>query len=158
MSRLVTRSAARTIRGCQEKTRSAGGNIRKLRKSKRLTLEQLAEKAESNPKYLGGVERGEENIGLRKLEQVAAALRVNPYELLLTGDLGELTDELIASIKTADGHTQALILDIVRRVPAWKENQLTYMKMQRAQGGIRTHQEWLVLTLRHSTDTACYVG
>src|SRR5436309_15136830 len=60
-----------------------GGNIRRLRKSKRLTLEQLAEKAESNPKYLGAVERGEENIGLNKLAQVAAALRVDPYELLL---------------------------------------------------------------------------
>src|SRR5438034_775226 len=100
MSRLVTRSAARTIRGCQEKTRSAGGNIRKLRKSKRLTLEQLAEKAESTPMYLGGVERGDENIGLNKLAQVASALRVDPCELLLPGGEGELTDELIASIKT----------------------------------------------------------
>src|SRR3989442_8463271 len=124
MSRLVTRSAARTIRGCQEKTRSAGGNIRRMRKSKRLTLEQLAEKAESNPKYLGGVERGEENIGLKKLEQVAAALRVDPYELLLPGGTGDLTDELIASIKTADGPTQALILDIVQRIPAWREGLL----------------------------------
>src|SRR5436309_4739360 len=96
-----------------------GGNIRRLRKSKRLTLEQLAEKAESNPKYLGAVERGEENIGLKKLEQVAAALRVEPYELLLPGEDGELTEELIASIKTADGPTQALILDIVQRVPVW---------------------------------------
>ena len=132
MSRLVTRSAARTIRGCQEKTRSAGGNIRKLRKSKRLTLEQLAEKAESNPKYLGAVERGEENIGLKKLEQVAAALRVDPYELLLPGEDGELTEELIASIKTADGPTQALILDIVQRVPAWRENLLASLKKRRA--------------------------
>src|SRR5437667_3706722 len=79
-----------------------GGNIRRMRKSKRLTLEQLAEKAESNPKYLGGVERGEENIGLKKLQQVAVALRVDPYELLLPGGEGELTEELIASIKTAD--------------------------------------------------------
>jgi len=63
-----------------------GGNIRRMRKSKRLTLEALAERAESNPKYLGGVERGEENIELRKLEQVAAALRVDPYELLLPGE------------------------------------------------------------------------
>src|SRR5436309_6349022 len=98
-----------------------GGNIRRMRKSKRLTLEALAEKAESNPKYLGGVERGEENIGLKKLEQVAAALRADPYELLLPVEGGELTDELIALIKTADGPTQALILDIVQRVPAWKD-------------------------------------
>ena len=109
-----------------------GGNIRRMRKSKRLTLEQLAEKAESNPKYLGAVERGEENIGLKKLEQVAAALRVDPYELLLPGAEGELTEELVASIKTADGPTQALILDIVQRVPAWRENLLASLKKRRA--------------------------
>src|SRR3989454_12271512 len=94
-----------------------GGNIRRMRKHARLTLEQLAEKAESNPKYLGGVERGEENIGLKKLEQVAAALRVDPYELLLPVEGGGLTDELIALIKTADSPTQTLILDIVQRGP-----------------------------------------
>ena len=109
-----------------------GGNIRRMRKARRLTLEQLAEKAESNPKYLGAVERGEENIGLKKLEQVAAALRVDPYELLLPGAEGELTDELIAAIKTADGPTQALILDIVQRVPAWRENLLASLKKRRA--------------------------
>src|SRR2546425_6782968 len=98
-----------------------GGNIRRMRKVKQWTLEELAEKAESNPKYLGAVERGEENIGLRKLEQVAAALRVDPYELLLPGGEGELTEELIASIRTADGPTQALILDLMKRVPSWKD-------------------------------------
>ena len=56
--------------------KTVGGNIRRIRKSRRLTLEQLAEKSESNPKYLGAVERGEENIGLNKLAQVAAALRL----------------------------------------------------------------------------------
>src|SRR5438128_8414069 len=97
-----------------------GGNIRKMRKQGRLTLEQLAEKAESNPKYLGAVERGEENIGLNKLAQVAAALRVEPYELLLPGEDAGLTEELIASIKTADHFTQEVMLDLVKRIPAWK--------------------------------------
>src|SRR5437870_10761699 len=109
-----------------------GGNIRRMRKVKQWTLEQLAEKADSNPKYLGAVERGEENIGLKKLEQVAAALRVDPYELLLPGAEGELTEELVASIKTADGPTQALILDIVQRVPAWKEGLLASLKKRGA--------------------------
>src|SRR5947209_17116148 len=109
-----------------------GGNIRRMRKHAKLTLEQLAEKVESNPKYLGGVERGEENIGLKKLAQVAAALRVDPYELLLPGGEGELTEELIASIKTADGPTQALILDIMKRLPAWREILIADAKKRRA--------------------------
>ena len=98
-----------------------GGNIRRMRKHERLTLEQLAEKSESNPKYLGAVERGEENIGLKKLAQVAAALQVEPYELLLPGEEDGLAKELIASIKTADHPTQALMLDVMKRIPAWKD-------------------------------------
>jgi len=101
-----------------------GGNIRRLRKSKRLTLEKLAERSESNPKYLGGVERGEENIGMKKLEQVAGALKVDPYELLLPSGADEKPDELIALIKAADPGTQSLILDFVKRIPGWKESVL----------------------------------
>src|SRR2546428_3552696 len=96
-----------------------GGNIRRMRKSKRLTLEQVAEKAESNPKYLGGVERGEENIGLKKLEQVASALGIEPYELLLPGADDGFAKELIASVKTADHASQELILDMMKGIPAW---------------------------------------
>src|SRR5437867_12427380 len=98
-----------------------GGNIRKMRKHAKLTLEELAERAESNPKYLGAVERGEENIGLKKLEQVAVALRVEPYELLLPGEEDGIAKELIASIKTADQPSQALMLDFMKRIPAWKD-------------------------------------
>src|SRR6266567_3934408 len=98
-----------------------GENIRKMRKSKRLTLEQLAERAESNPKYLGAVERGEENIGLNKLAQVAAALRVDLYELFLPGEEDGLAKELIASIETADHATREVMFDLVQRIPAWKE-------------------------------------
>ena len=98
-----------------------GGNIRRMRKSKRLTLEQLAEKAEANPKYLGAVERGEENIGLKKLEQVASALGIEPYELLLPGAEDGLAKELIASIKIADQPTQTLLADLAKRIPAWRD-------------------------------------
>src|SRR2546422_6332575 len=98
-----------------------GGNIRRMRKSKRLTLEQLAETADSNPKYLGAVERGEENIGVKKLAQVAAALQVEPYELFLPGEEDGIDKELIASIKTADHSTQALLADFMKRIPTWKD-------------------------------------
>jgi transcriptional regulator with XRE-family HTH domain len=101
--------------------KTVGGNIRRMRKHAKLTLEELAERAESNPKYLGAVERGEENIGLKKLEQVASALRIEPYELLLPGEEDGLAKELIASIKTADQSTQEVMLDVAKRIPEWKE-------------------------------------
>lgn len=96
-----------------------GGNIRRVRKSRRLTLEELAEKSDSNPKYLGGVERGDENIGLKKLEQVARALKVDPYELLLPSGANQEPD-VIGLIKAADPATQSLILDFVKRIPGWR--------------------------------------
>ena len=99
-----------------------GGNIRRVRKSRRLTLEELAEKAESNAKYLGAVERGEENIGMKKLDQVADALRIEPYELLFPVDTDGKPDELIALIKAADPATQSFILDFVKRIPGWRKS------------------------------------
>src|SRR5262245_23211643 len=91
-----------------------GGNIRRVRKSKGLTLEELTEKADANAKYIGGVERGEENMGLKKLAQVASALGIDPYELLLPDQDAALADQLIAAVKAADRGSQELMLDVMR--------------------------------------------
>src|SRR3989338_2654102 len=101
----------------------AGGNIRRVRKAKHLTLEDTAG-TDLNATYLGRVERGEENISLRNMAKVARALQVDPYELLLPGGTGEQPAEMIALIRAADPATQALILDFVKRIPSWKESVL----------------------------------
>jgi transcriptional regulator with XRE-family HTH domain len=59
-----------------------GKNIRRLRKARGLTQEQLAEEAGMAMRYLSGVERGEENPTLRFLVMIADALGVQPAELL----------------------------------------------------------------------------
>ena len=59
-----------------------GANIRRLRKAKSLTQEQLAHEAGIAMRYVAGVERGEENPSLRYLVKIAAALGVEPDELL----------------------------------------------------------------------------
>lgn len=51
-----------------------GNNIKKLRKKKGLTQSKLALKADLHRAYLGTIERGEKNIGLRNLEKIAEAL------------------------------------------------------------------------------------
>jgi transcriptional regulator with XRE-family HTH domain len=58
-----------------------GRNIRELRRSKGLTQEQLAAKAKLHPTYIGGIERGERNVGLDNLIKIARALDEHPAAL-----------------------------------------------------------------------------
>lgn len=53
-----------------------GKRIRELRKSQNLTIERLAELTEINDKYLGSVERGEQNPSFKVLTKIAKALSV----------------------------------------------------------------------------------
>jgi transcriptional regulator with XRE-family HTH domain len=53
-----------------------GRNIRRLRKDRGVTQEQLAAEAGMAMRYLSGVERGEENPTLRFLAKIADALEV----------------------------------------------------------------------------------
>jgi transcriptional regulator with XRE-family HTH domain len=53
-----------------------GRRIRSLRQARRLTQQQLGERADLNYKYLGAVERGEENPSLLVLEKIATALEI----------------------------------------------------------------------------------
>ena len=54
-----------------------GLKITLLREERGLTQEKLAELAGLHRAYIGQIERGEKNIGLRNLEKIAKALDVN---------------------------------------------------------------------------------
>ena len=59
-----------------------GNNIRACRTVAKLTLEQLAEKADMSWPYLSEIERGRENISLDKLAKLAQALNVKLTKLV----------------------------------------------------------------------------
>lgn len=59
-----------------------GNNVKNYRQGLGISQEALAEKASLHRTYIGSVERGERNISLENIVQLANALRVSPSELL----------------------------------------------------------------------------
>jgi transcriptional regulator with XRE-family HTH domain len=61
--------------------REFGARLRELRKEAGLSQEALAHACGLDRTYIGGVERGERNVGLVNVHRIAAALKVSPREL-----------------------------------------------------------------------------
>ena len=59
-----------------EINKKVGSKIRKYREKKNWTQEELAFKADLHRAYLGQIERGEKNMGLKNLEKISNALSV----------------------------------------------------------------------------------
>lgn len=59
-----------------------GENIRRLRTEAGLSQEKLAEVAGLHRTYIGAIERGERNVSLENIVEIAHALQVKPSELL----------------------------------------------------------------------------
>lgn len=59
-----------------------GASIRAQRLKQKMSQEVLAEKADLDRSYMGGVERGEQNIAIINLQKIADALNVRLSKLL----------------------------------------------------------------------------
>jgi len=57
-------------------------NMKRIRRTKEMTQEKLAEGASLHPNYISSVERGERNISIRNIERIALALGVRMAELV----------------------------------------------------------------------------
>ena len=75
LGRPVTLAVATELRG------AFGRRVRELREGLELSQEALAERAGLHRNYIGGIERGERNVGLINVGRLAAALEVSVAEL-----------------------------------------------------------------------------
>lgn len=64
-----------------------GFNIRRIREQRGLSQEELAGLAGLHRAYIGQIERGEKNIGLKNLQKIATALDLDIPILLDIEDL-----------------------------------------------------------------------
>jgi len=67
----------------EEVLKRFGKRIREIRKDKGLSQEQLAELADLDRSYMGHIERGEKNLTLLKIYQIANALQIDAYKLFI---------------------------------------------------------------------------
>jgi transcriptional regulator with XRE-family HTH domain len=65
-----------------EDLKKLGARIRELRETAGISQEELADRAGLHRTYVGGIERGERNVGVLNLVQIARALKVKPADLL----------------------------------------------------------------------------
>lgn len=84
-----------------------GARVRTLRMGRGWTQEQLAGKAGLHSTYIGGIERGERNLSLVNLSQLAKAFSVPLGELFRNLDREPAVEE--ADEKTADARMLALL-------------------------------------------------
>ena len=68
-----------------ELTRAVGENIKRIRKTKKLSMERLAAESGVSRSMLGQIERGEANPSVALVGKLASALKV-PAEVLLEND------------------------------------------------------------------------
>ena len=58
-----------------------GQSVRRYRSALQLSQEELAERSGLHRNYIGGIERGERNVGVKALISLARALEVHPADL-----------------------------------------------------------------------------
>lgn len=57
-------------------------NVKKYRKERRLTQEELAFESGLHRTYISSIERGRRNVSIENIEKIASALHKMPHQLL----------------------------------------------------------------------------
>ncbi|WP_404427176.1 helix-turn-helix domain-containing protein [Ureibacillus chungkukjangi] len=75
-----------------------GERIRSLRKEKKMSQEELAHLASLSNTYIGQVERGEKNITVESLSNIATALKVPLEDLFRYSETKSVNNEVLLKI------------------------------------------------------------
>ena len=101
-----------------------GQRLKKARKAKKMTQEELSEKLDVSIAFLSRIERGNSQVNLKRLVQICEILEVSPGEILngVSSKSSQYLDSEFASLlKDCYSEQQKLIYDIAK-VVAKKED------------------------------------
>lgn len=103
-----------------------GNCLQKLRKKKKLTQLQLAEKSGLSLKHLGEIERGRGNPSLESLNSLAESLDLTLPELFSfqvqeVSIKEDISAKLIESIKTTSSKNTAILMNILKELENYNE-------------------------------------
>ena len=73
----------------EELQREIGDTVRRLRAAQGYSQEAFAQEARLNRAYMGGVERGQRNVGVVNLYRIARALNMSLSELFAEVEAGK---------------------------------------------------------------------
>src|SRR5215471_47847 len=93
-----------------------GRMVRELRRLRGWSQEQLAERANSSPKHVGHVERGQVNVGLDGLADLARALSVQISDLFAEPAARQTSRPAIHVISSEDVAQLEKVAALVRRI------------------------------------------
>ncbi|MDA2929360.1 helix-turn-helix transcriptional regulator [Acidobacteria bacterium AH-259-O06] len=103
-----------------------GRRVRQLRKANGWSQEELGERADLHPTYVGGIERGERNVSLENLERLARAFglslsqlfdfaRGKPYKA------DTLRAKIVGLLARRDESDLECVLEVLGALDRWKE-------------------------------------
>ncbi|MBT2289287.1 helix-turn-helix transcriptional regulator [Paenibacillus albidus] len=104
--------------------RKIGERIRRMRKEKHLSQEQLAELSGLHTNYVGQVERGEKNVTLETLEKVVLGLGISLEELFrYVGPMEEkdALSEIVGLLVDRSVEDQRMALRLLKTVIEWEQ-------------------------------------
>ncbi len=105
-----------------------GARVRELRKARRLTQEQLGERAGLSYKFLGEIERGLANPTISTLANLASALDLDIGDLLVRPPAARAP----AAIYTLSARDRALVREALESIEGIVErSEVTYPKRRR---------------------------
>ena len=107
--------------------KNLGKRIQTLRKARLLTQEELAERADLHPTYIGAIERGERNASVYTLLRIAEGLGVEIKDLLgpvsgkAAGEREEVMLEILALLERRGTKDLKWIKMVVGDIIRWSE-------------------------------------
>ncbi len=100
-----------------------GDRIRKLRKSKGWSQEELANRAYINRSFMGEIERGEASATVDSLEKITNALEITLEELFrnLQPEFNSKFNNLMNKIDSLNEENIGYMVDLIEAIQGWKE-------------------------------------